>query len=141
MAVSVGTGVGVEVSVGRGVGDGVAVGVEVAVGRGVSVGFTSPAGNQARIWLSCEEPGLPRMAADTEAPAPGQKAPTAIRHKVSIRSNNGMEIRLPFSALGGACIKGWPLWMVGLIRVGSPSRVEEAGTVPFADRSNWWACC
>jgi hypothetical protein len=94
-AVSVGPGVGVELLGGKGVGEGVAIVVGLAVGRGVSVGFTSPAGNQARIWLSCEELGLPRMAADTELSATGQKAPTAIKHTTRITSISGMRIRLP----------------------------------------------
>jgi len=74
--------------------------VAVAVGRGVSVGFTSPAGNHARIWLSCEEPGLPRMDADAEEPAPGQKAQAAIRQTARIRTSSGMENRTRATALG-----------------------------------------
>ena len=101
VAVSVGTGVGVEVSVGVGVGEGVVVGVKVAVGRGVSVGLTNPAGSQDRIWLSCEEAELPRMAAETEEPAPGQNAQTAIRHAARIRSSSGLETRFPATAFGG----------------------------------------
>jgi hypothetical protein len=101
MAVAVGDGVGVAVSVGVDVGDGVAVGVNVAVGRSVSVGFKSPAGSHDRIWLSCAEPGFPRMAADTEEPAPGQKAQAAIRQTARNRSSSGMEIRVPARAFWG----------------------------------------
>ena len=98
--------------------------MKVGVGRGVLVGFASPTGNQDGIWLSCEVLGLPRMAADTEEPAPGQKAQTAIRQRARVRSNNGMVIRVPDIVFGGICREGSPFWMIGVIGTDSPALVE-----------------
>ncbi len=112
VGVAVGLGVGEVVAGKNGVGDGmpavgVAVGmtvgvdISVAVGRGVSVGFNSPTGNQDRMGLSCEEAGVPWLAAEAEEPVPGQKNQTATRHTASTNTRIGMETRMLEMALGG----------------------------------------
>lgn len=120
VVVLVGSGVGSEVAGGKGVDDGVAGDVEVAEGSAVSLGFAIPVGNKDRIWLSWREPRSPRMAADTDVTAAGQKPPTAIKLTTRTTSSSGMKIRLAVGILGEIFNAGRLPWLGGAIRAGCP---------------------